>query len=540
MHRLFRLWICGCVVAGLAACGMATPPPIDRPVLEKPTQASPSATADDPAEPDKADDQPEIEVTVQAPEPVAPPIPKPSIAPTITINPKPEDGSEATQDSTPDDPAVPEVADNETSDKPFTDQNTDEIINNIIWKIQSEVARKPPEPEPVIPEGQDPSLASDALEAAFALLAEESKPDSSPMIAREWSAPKAKGVTRVALLLPLTGTYGAMGTELRRGAELALFSSGNPAIELLVFDTSGGTSARQAAEEAVAAESDIIIGPLFSESVRQARLVAQDAGIPMLLLSNNAVVASRGNWLMGYLPEQQLDLLLGHAVADGRKNFAIIAEDSPFGRRLVNHAQRRLRDLGLATQDTLVLRKDVLDNEDLLKRTIRSFARYVVDDETAQTKPPVFDALVFAGGADFALRSAPVLAYYDLGSDSVMYLGNEQWNQPHILSEPSLQGALFANRPSSTDTQFAMKWRAVWPDRPGFLARLSFDAVALAEVLAGQDRTAWQKALLSDVGFKGFSGAFRFLPEGVNIRAFEMRQISDGNSILLKPAPDRI
>ena len=50
----------------------------------------------------------------------------------------------------------------------------------------------------------------------------------------------------------------------------------------------------------------------------------------MLLLSNNALVASSGSWLMGYLPEQQLDLLLGYAIADGRQRFAIIAEDSAF------------------------------------------------------------------------------------------------------------------------------------------------------------------------------------------------------------------
>ena len=82
--------------------------------------------------------------------------------------------------------------------------------------------------------------------------------------------------------------------------------------------------------------------------------------------------------------------------------------------------------------------------------------------------PPVFDALIFAGGAEFALRTAPVLAYYDLGSDAVMYLGNAQWNQRQILSEPSLQRELFCFPASyNGDDQFVAKWTAVWSDRPG-------------------------------------------------------------------------
>jgi hypothetical protein len=87
---------------------------------------------------------------------------------------------------------------------------------------------------------------------------------------------------------------------------------------------------------------------------------------------------------------------------------------------------------------------------------------------------------------------------------------------------------------------FGKKWSAVWQDRPGLLARLSFDAVALAGVLSRKDRASWRDELLSDVGFKGVSGAFRFLPGGANLRAFELRQIENGASNLLQAAPDRI
>ena len=91
---------------------------------------------------------------------------------------------------------------------------------------------------------------------------------------------KAEGITRVALLLPVTGVYQKMGEELRKGAELALFNALNPTVELMVFDTMGGQRGRRAAEEAVAAESDIMIGPLFSDAVAEARSVARCCEYP--------------------------------------------------------------------------------------------------------------------------------------------------------------------------------------------------------------------------------------------------------------------
>ena len=65
----------------------------------------------------------------------------------------------------------------------------------------------------------------------------------------------------------------------------------------------------------------------------------------MLLLSNNRAVAAPDSWLLGHIPEQQLDGLLGHAVGLGKSKFAIIAQDAAFGQRLLAHATVRLHDL---------------------------------------------------------------------------------------------------------------------------------------------------------------------------------------------------
>lgn len=418
-----------------------------------------------------------------------------------------------------------------------------EIVGTIIWNLEAANRAGPDrEQEPVVPVGPDPSLASEALEAAFALLArrDQELPDEG------FTMPaKPDGVTRIALLVPKSGPNTALGDELQRGAELALFSLRNQQIELLVFDTVE-RGAEYAAREAVLAEADIIVGPLFSEAVVPARQIANASGVPMLALSNNTAIAGTGSWLFGYLPEQQVDLLLGHALTAGRNKIGIIAASDSFGQRLARHARKRLGQFGFEPEDFITLSPDQLANEDLLKAAVKQFTGYTPPEEdedvpaASELPPPRFDAVLFAGSADFALRTAPVLAYYDADPERVLYLGNAQWNQRRILMEPSLQGGLFASRPTNRDDAFNALWSSAWDGRPGVLARLSFDAMAMATILAGQQRDAWNAALESGSGYNGFSGAYRLLPDGGNRRSFEIRQISGGASTVFQPAPDKI
>ena len=425
-------------------------------------------------------------------------------------------------------------------------------VGDIIWNLESAQKDKTvpdsdtaqaPGDAAAAPVGPDESLASDALEAAFAMIA-----NRNPLAAQQgFTLPrKPVAVTRVGLLIPTSGANAQLGMELQRGAELALFSMGDTSIELLVFDTAGGPRSEEAARAALAAEVDIIVGPLFSRSVVAARAIAGTRNVPMLSLSNNLDVADRTSWLLGYMPEQQIELLLGHALTAGHTKIAILAEDSPFGRRLSAHALRRLKQLGMTPEVVQTLSPAQLASEDQLKTAIQTFTGYeppAKDEEApafADLPPPRFEAVVFAGGAEFALRTAPLLAYYDADSERVLYLGNAQWNQRRLLMEPSLHGALFASRPTDQDDKFNSLWTGIWDSRPGSLARLSFDAIAMITVVGKNRPQRWQSSLVANSGFNGFSGAYRLLPDGSNRRAFELRQIEAGASILFRAAPEKI
>ena len=138
------------------------------------------------------------------------------------------------------------------------------VIDSIIWQIQTGPA-PPLSIDPVVPEGQDPSLTEDALEAAFALLSSQVSP---PSLEPEFILPPKQDLQlRVGLLLPLTGPYAALGDEIRRGVEMALFQVINKNVQLLFLDTMGGEKAADAALAGVENNVDIFIGPLFTPAV---------------------------------------------------------------------------------------------------------------------------------------------------------------------------------------------------------------------------------------------------------------------------------
>ena len=115
------------------------------------------------------------------------------------------------------------------------------------------------------------------------------------------------------------------------------------------------------------------------------------------------------------------------------------------------------------------------------------------------------------------------------------------------MKEPSLQGGVFAIRPSQFDSKFNVSWHAIWRQTPGELSRLGFDALAMVAALSesGGDSAVpsaswWAQKLVTSKGFQGYSGAFRLLPDGSNVRAYELREIQNSQSKIIKVAPDKI
>ncbi len=331
------------------------------------------------------------------------------------------------------------------------------------------------------------------------------------------------GPTKVGMILPLTqnGTPSVIGQSLRNAAQLAVEESGSSDITLTVADDrSTPDGAGQAAQGQLGAGAQILLGPLFSASVRQVGSAAKAQSKPVIAFSSDASAASSGVYLLSFLVESYVDRVMEYAATQNKKTFAVMAPQSDFGNVAVTEAQLEASRLNVQ---------------------LVTVARYPAGQpasaaQTIVSQPQPIDALLVAEQADGAVAVATALSAKGYKGQ---ILGTGLWNDPKALTAPGLNGAWIAAPENSGFDKFAVKYKAKFNADPARLATLAYDAVSLVSALARtQGPQAFSAAVLTNpAGFNGADGVFRFLADGRNERALAVLQISNGTTTILAPAP---
>src|SRR6204780_575597 len=142
------------------------------------------------------------------------------------------------------------------------------------------------------------------------------------------------GEVKVGLILPLSagGNAGIAGQSMRNAAEMAIAEFNAPNIQLLVMDD-GGTAeaARLAAQQSLDEGAEIILGPLFAQSVSFVGQVARQRNVPVIAFSTDANVASSGVYLLSFLPESDVERIVQYATSAGKHSYAALIPDNPYG-----------------------------------------------------------------------------------------------------------------------------------------------------------------------------------------------------------------
>ena len=371
---------------------------------------------------------------------------------------------------------------------------------------------------------------------------------------------------RVALLLPLSGQHESVGQSLLNAAQMALFDLGDDRFMLLVKDTRGTPrGAAEAAEQALAEGASLIVGPLFAESVLGAAPVLQESGINLIAFSNDRSVAGPGRYVMGLLPSAQVVRVVDYAARQGYRRLAALAPRSPYGDTVIQALQDAVRRTGTELVRVVVYPEGetdisaqvrLLGDYDNRRRELER-QRAVLkarDDEASKLAlkrlenldtlgEPGFDTLLLPEGRGQLRSIAPLLPFYDIDPETVKFLGTALWNDPTLGREPALRGGWFAAPPPETWNEFAGRYEALYGSWPPNVAGLSYDAVALAAVLARdavpQDApSAFGDLILTQPsGFAGVNGIFRFLPDGTVQRGLAVLELTDTGIREVEPAP---
>jgi ABC-type branched-subunit amino acid transport system substrate-binding protein len=378
--------------------------------------------------------------------------------------------------------------------------------------------------------------------------------------------PQGPQPIKVGLLLPLSGPRADVGKALLNAAQLALFDLGGDRFTLVIRDTKGTPEGAAAAAEAALAENAaLLLGPLFSTSAEAVKPIVDEAEVPMITFSNNTAIAGPRTFVMGVTPRTQVDRVVDYAVSQGLAHIAVLAPENAYGNVVVQALQEAVFRNGIELSRVVYYDPQSTDvsaevqvladyNErrsaaeaqrrDLQGRSDEAAQRALQrlqGVETVGTLP--FDAILLPASGQQLLSVAPLLAYYDVDPSEVRFLGTALWEDPQLLSEPTLQGGWFPAPPPDLWKTFRARYEESFGDTPPRVASLAYDAVALAAVLElrgeaeGSFLPYTTDAITQSLGFAGIDGIFRFLQDGQVQRGLAVLEIQRTGFVERDPAP---
>src|ERR1700687_4576875 len=142
------------------------------------------------------------------------------------------------------------------------------------------------------------------------------------------------GQVKVGLILPLSaaGNAGVAAQSMKNAAEMALAEFQNPNIQLLIKDDGGSPQgAQQGTQQALDEGSEIILGPLFAQSVPATAQLTRARGVSVIACSTDSSVAGRGVYLLSFLPESDVNRIIDYAASTGKRSFAACLPDNAYG-----------------------------------------------------------------------------------------------------------------------------------------------------------------------------------------------------------------
>jgi ABC-type branched-subunit amino acid transport system substrate-binding protein len=325
------------------------------------------------------------------------------------------------------------------------------------------------------------------------------------------------GQVKAALILPLTGSgnAGLVALSMRNAAELALAEFSAPNVQLIVKDDGGTAQGAQSATEAAINEgAEIIIGPLFAQAVAATGQVARARNIPVIAFSTDASVATRGVYLLSFLPESDVDRVIDYAASRGKRSFAALIPENAYG-NVVDAAFRQ----AVARQGGRVV---------ALERYSAEGGR--MDEAVRRIVPalPQADSVFIPGEPDAVGPIAQALATAAANVRRLQFIGTGLWDDQRVFSNATLQGGWFAAPDTRGFKSFSARYNKRYGQEPLRAAALAYDAVSLVAALVktqGPQRFS-EQVLTNPSGFSGVDGVFRFRSDGTNERGLGVMRVT--------------
>ena len=362
---------------------------------------------------------------------------------------------------------------------------------------------------------------------------------------------------RVALLLPFTANNEAaqkVAAAMFDAAQLAVFDAGDERFLLIPKDTRGEPEgAAAAARSALADGAEIVLGPLFSESVEAAAAVTRAASVPMIAFSSDVKAGGNGVYLLSFPPELEIERVTDYAVSQEMTRFGILAPITPYGDRVSSAFAEEVFVRG-----GVIIHEERYEQEpDAMLAPAQRLAKYSEEiipiemrhdfDPNDPTPQPAeagftygYQAVMMPEQGTLLRALAPLLPYYNVDINRVKLLGVSSWNNPRLTREPALRGGWFAAPDPEIKRNFENRFASAFGAPPPRLASLAYDASLLSARLAATQRRRNrfdERAITDPNGYFGADGLFRLNTDGSVERGMAILEIQPGGIQVIDPAP---
>jgi ABC-type branched-subunit amino acid transport system substrate-binding protein len=352
-----------------------------------------------------------------------------------------------------------------------------------------------------------------------------SQPDAGPAGPQQQPLAVGTGGVKVGLILPLSaaGNAGLAAQSMKNAAEMALAEFQNPNVQLLIKDDGGSPQgAQQGAQQALGEGAEIILGPLFAQSVPAVAQLTRTRSVSVIAFSTDSSIAGRGVYLLSFLPESDVNRIVDYSAGIGKKSYAALLPDNAYG----NVVEAAFKQAAARKGGRIVV-----------------FEKYGADRAgPARTVAQALgqaDALFIADDGESVVATADALAAAGANLRNIQLLGTGLWDNPRVFASPVLQGGLYAAPDPSGFRSFAGRYRTKYGGEPVRTATLAYDAVALVAALSrtqGAQRFA-AETLTNPSGFAGIDGLFRFRSDGTNERGLAVMKVAQGGATPVAGSP---
>lgn len=294
---------------------------------------------------------------------------------------------------------------------------------------------------------------------------------------------------------------------------MALFDAKDPSVEILFYDTQGTPPrAKEVMKEALKENPSLIVGPVFSSEVALSHSLAQKEGINIISLSNNLQVADPNVFVMGFLPEEQIDHMISHARHSGQNRIVMLLPNDAYGEVIQKHIKNKSPH-DFDKFEVILYNPEKINAPELFSKI-------------SSHEP---DTLLIPQGGTTARTLISQLLYAGLDKHRVKIYGSDLWNDKEMLQEASSRGALFVTPSSGMHSTFIQKFKRFFTKIPHRISSLGYDAIAMAVALAKKTEEGFPIAksdITSEQGFLGVDGPFRFKSNGKSQRQYSVFMIT--------------